>query len=77
MPKNLTNITLGECLSSANEIVRRNSLSILKQLQRMEAEQKPIKLRHNECLHQDSQFIGRRDGKELWQCNECGSEWES
>lgn len=40
---NYTNITLGELLTSTNETIRRNAMSILKQLQREQVKKVIVK----------------------------------
>ena len=40
---NFANLTLGELLSSDNEIIKRNALSILKQLQRENDKKRGLK----------------------------------
>lgn len=43
----ISTITLGECLSSTDEVVRRNAMSILKQLQKANIPQKCAKCASN------------------------------
>jgi hypothetical protein len=57
---NYSLITLGELLSSENETIKRNAVSILKQLQK------------NKCKHENLQMYG--DGRiEDW-CPDCQKE---
>jgi hypothetical protein len=58
-PLNHTTLTLGELLSSTNNIIKRNALSILKTLQRLESD----------CEHLDY-----RDTLDGAVCNGCGIE---
>ena len=54
---NYSNITLGELLSSENETIKRNAMSILKQLQRLSTkgakdeycENNPLRDKHHIC----------------------------
>lgn len=45
---NYTRLTLGELLSSANDTIKRNALSILKQLQRAHSEAHTLTVKHDE-----------------------------
>lgn len=61
---NYTSITLGELLSHTNEIIKRNAISILKQLQK----DKQIKCPDCKAIIWDKKTIDQRLNK----CHGCG-----
>lgn len=63
-PMNYTKLTLGELLSSKNEIIRRNAVSILKQLQ---AQKGTPNKECAECAAITKTYL------EQWRCANCGA----
>jgi hypothetical protein len=64
---NFANVTLGEMLSHKNEIIKRNGLSVLKQLQReRDAGHDPL------CEHKVLKQIYMGNGVTRRQCQHCG-----
>ena len=72
-----TNITLGELLTSTNETIRRNAMSILKQLQRVEVKKIKVQSEDVETKFEPKKMYCTRCGyveaQTTENCKECGS----